>query len=118
MGKEGEGSGGPQASPMLAALLEAEAAHEQALASARAEAERIIAGARDQVRREDDALARDLDQLQRGVRERLAAARSQELASLANESSARSVAFTRLSRERAAALAEDVVGHLLKDGAP
>ncbi len=118
VGKQLEDAQGPRASPMLAALLEAEASHERALASARAEAERIVAAARDQARHEDEALAQEADELQRGIQERLAAARSRELSSLAQEGRARSDAFTRLSRERAPALAGEIVRRLLKDGAP
>jgi vacuolar-type H+-ATPase subunit E/Vma4 len=109
---------GTRSSPMLAALLDAEAKHERTLAAARAGADRIVGEAREEVRRADERLVREIDELRRGIRERLESARSVELAALTEQGDARAAAFARLTSERADALAEDVVRGLLKGGAP
>jgi vacuolar-type H+-ATPase subunit H len=109
---------GPPPSPMLAALLDAEAQHERTLAAARAEAERVVGEAREQVQRADEALVSEIDELRRSMRERLESAQSAELATLSGQGAARATAFARLTSERAGALAEDVVHRLLTGGAP
>lgn len=109
---------GPPPSPMLAALLDAEAKNDLTLGAARAEADRIVGEAREQVRRADEALASEIDQLRRSIRERLESARSAELATLGEQGAATAAAYARLTRERAGALAEDLVRRLLKGGAP
>lgn len=118
MGSVAQEPQGQQPSPMLASLLAAEVEHESALAAARAEAERIVEEARQLRGRDDEALAREIDELRRGAGDRLEAARSKELPSLLEQGNARAAAFARLASERAAALAEDVVRQLLEGGAP
>ncbi len=116
MGSVPQDAEGPAPSPMLATLLEAEAANERAVAAARAEADRIVSAAREEVRREDEALAREIEGLRRSVDERVQEARRATLASLTKEGSDRAEMFARMARDRADALAEDVVHKLLNGG--
>lgn len=109
---------GPPPSGLLAELLDAEAVNERELAAARAEAARIVERARDRERAEDDALARELDELRRSVRGRLEAARQAELEALAAEGRARAAALGQLAEESADALAAAVVDRLVKEAAP
>ncbi len=108
----------PAPSPILATLLEAEAANERTLAAARADADRIVSTAREKARRDDEALAREIDELHRNADGRLNEARLAELESLAKQGNERAGRFAALARDRADALAEDVVRRLLNGTTP
>ena len=118
MGSVSQDAEGLEPSPMLATLLEAEATNERTLAAARAEAARIVSEARERTRRDDEALAREIDGLRRNDHERLKMARLAELESLAKEGNERAARFAALTRDRADALAEDVLRRLLNGGMP
>jgi hypothetical protein len=109
---------GSALSGVLGRLLEVEAANERDLAASRAEATRILDEARDRERREDEALARDVEEMRRGVSERLEAERKAKLDSFASQGRAGEEFFAQLTEERADELAAAIVKRLLEEEAP
>lgn len=108
---------GPSPSGLLAELLEAEAGNERDLAAARAQGARIVEEERERQRREDEALAREMEEAKHSVRERLEAARNAELASLAAQGTAHAAALVELTGGSAEALATEIVKRLVEEAA-